>query len=106
MNLKKGDLILIFVLVLFFISTFIISLNKVSNKEKIIIREKGRTIKTININQDQIIQLKNNTIVIENKKIYMKNANCPDQICVKHKPLTQKGSIICLPNRVEVLFDE
>ena len=44
-----------------------------------------------------------NVIVIENHMVYMEEADCPDQICVRHKPVEKNGeSIICLPNRVFV----
>ena len=39
--------------------------------------------------------------VIENGKVYMKEANCPDRLCVHSKAIDEKGgSIVCLPNKV------
>lgn len=44
-----------------------------------------------------------NICVIENGTVYMKSADCPDQICVKTKPIhSRAASIICLPNKVSV----
>ena len=44
-----------------------------------------------------------NICVIENGTVYMKSAYCPDQICVKTKPIHNRAaSIICLPNKVSV----
>ena len=44
-----------------------------------------------------------NVIVIENGKVYVKSATCPDGICVGHRPVFRDGeSIICLPNRVVI----
>ncbi len=44
-----------------------------------------------------------NTIVIKDGEVYMKNADCPDQLCVKHKPISKNGEmIICLPNQIFV----
>ena len=42
-----------------------------------------------------------NTVIIENGTVFMKNASCPDQLCVHHKAVSMDGeTIICLPNQV------
>ena len=42
-----------------------------------------------------------NTLVIENGSVYMKSADCPDKICVAHRPVKNKGeTIVCLPHRL------
>ena len=47
--------------------------------------------------------MESNVIVIENGKVYVKSATCPDGICVGHRPIFRNGeSIICLPNRVVI----
>jgi len=44
-----------------------------------------------------------NVIRIEDGKVRMIEANCPDQVCVNTRPAQADGqSIICLPNRVAV----
>lgn len=44
-----------------------------------------------------------NVCVIEDGSVYMKSADCPDQICVKTKAIrTSASSIVCLPNKVVV----
>ena len=44
-----------------------------------------------------------NVVVIENGMVFVSEANCPDQICVKHKPLNQTADpIVCLPNSLVV----
>ncbi|MBR2490513.1 MAG: NusG domain II-containing protein [Ruminiclostridium sp.] len=50
-----------------------------------------------------------NVVTIEDGYVFMAEANCPDQICVKHKPLNETADpIVCLPNSlvVEVITDE
>ena len=35
----------------------------------------------------------------------MLEANCPDEICVHHKPISKNGeTIVCLPNKVVVVI--
>ena len=44
-----------------------------------------------------------NVCVIEDGSVYMKSADCPDQICVKTKAIrTSASSIVCLPNKIVV----
>ena len=50
-----------------------------------------------------------NTLVIENNKAFIKDANCPDKICEGHNPISYKGeTIVCLPHKVviEIISDE
>lgn len=44
-----------------------------------------------------------NELVIEDGTVYMKDADCPDRLCVKHGKLTgAQDSIVCLPHKVVV----
>lgn len=44
-----------------------------------------------------------NIVCIENGEISVKEASCPDKICVKHGPLkSELLPIICLPNKLEI----
>ena len=47
-----------------------------------------------------------NTLVIKDGAADMISADCPDQICVKHAPISNVGeTIICLPNKVVVTIE-
>ncbi len=44
-----------------------------------------------------------NRLVIENGEVYILQADCPDKICVNHKPVKYANErIVCLPNKVVV----
>lgn len=44
-----------------------------------------------------------NIFMCQNKEVRMINANCPDQICVHHYPISAAGeNIICLPHKVVI----
>ena len=50
-----------------------------------------------------------NTLVIEDSKAFMKDANCPDKICEGHSKISYKGeTIVCLPHKVviEIVADD
>ena len=47
-----------------------------------------------------------NKLVIKDGMADMVFADCPDQVCVKHEPISKIGeSIICLPNKVVVTIE-
>mgnify|MGYP003320081709 CR=1 FL=1 len=44
-----------------------------------------------------------NTLVIENGKAYVSEANCPDKICAGHKAVSYSGeTIVCLPHKIVI----
>ena len=72
--------------------------------------QQGTELARYSLAQDRQIPIgESNLLVIEGGKARMLRANCPDQICVKHKPLNQTADpIVCLPNSlvVEVITNE
>lgn len=47
-----------------------------------------------------------NVLIIKDGTADMITADCPDQICVKHEPISRAGeTIICLPNKVVVTIE-
>lgn len=58
--------------------------------------------------KEQVIQINDtNTLVIHNHEADMLFADCPDQICVKHTPISGTDeNIICLPNKVVVTIED
>ena len=44
-----------------------------------------------------------NVLVIEDGRAYVRRADCPDKICVGHRPISQVGeTIVCLPHKVVI----
>lgn len=47
-----------------------------------------------------------NILVIENGEAYLKDANCPDKLCVKMGRISKTGqSVTCLPNKLNVRIE-
>lgn len=56
-----------------------------------------------NIEKEIICENGKNILVIENGEAYMKSADCPDKICVSHRPIKHNGeTIVCLPHRLVI----
>ena len=47
-----------------------------------------------------------NLLVVEDGKVYIKNADCPDKTCVKTGYADEMKSIVCLPHKVTVTVEE
>ncbi|MDW2798815.1 NusG domain II-containing protein [Clostridium boliviensis] len=66
----------------------------------------GNHYETLDLNQDTEILVKGyqggtNRIVIQNGKVHVSDASCPDKICIHQGTIEQTGeSIVCLPNRM------
>lgn len=68
----------------------------------------GRLYGTYNLEKNQEISIEldgeiANVVVIEDGEAYMKDADCPDQLCIHQGAISRdKQTIICLPNKVVV----
>ena len=107
--LKKRDIILIAALLLVGIITFIIWQFVYSDKGNYItVEQRGEMIGTYTLGKDTIIPLEYrddtvNVLMIEDGFAYMKEAECPDHLCIKQGKVNKIGqTIVCLPNKVVV----
>lgn len=109
--MKKKDLILIAsVLIAAIVVWLIISFASKTDTGKVYIKVDGNTQGVYDLNKNQEIVIKDGTNILQIKdgEAFMIDADCPDKLCMKHKPIKQNHeSIICLPNKVvvEVLSD-
>ena len=68
----------------------------------------GETVDVLPLNEDLTKEYTDadggkNLLVIENGKARIAQADCPDKLCAKHRPVSRSGeSIICLPHRLVV----
>lgn len=111
--MKKNDWILMSIVVLIGLLSFGIVkwIQQESTKEPMAqITVNGKIVGTYPLSENQIIDIPSkgkwtNRFKIEDGAIYMLEANCPDKICVHHKPISQNGeTIVCLPNKVVVVI--
>ena len=103
--MKKKDCIFLFaVLILGCVLWFIFRPSDADEQAMVRITVDGQMYGEYPLDKNQEIHIfDTNVCVIENGSVRMKSADCPDQICVKTKPIhTRAASIICLPNKVSV----
>ena len=99
--MKKQDFILIVaVCAVAAVLALLFSLVK-SDGKTVVVKENNQIKAEYPLGVDRSVQLRNNTFVISAGSVYMSNANCKNQICVKTGKISKRGEcIVCLPNKV------
>lgn len=99
--MKKGDIVIIAVLLAaaVFLAVFFLAGRDTGNK--VLISVNNEQVFEGSLKTDREIDLDTNLVVIKNGKVYVDNADCHNQICVRHRPISKKGeTIVCLPNKI------
>ncbi|MBR1597490.1 MAG: NusG domain II-containing protein [Lachnospiraceae bacterium] len=103
-NLKKGDLILIAVILsITGIAALLIMQQKRGDQ---VIITSGEAKETYSLNESRTIRVScesggYNTVVIRNGMVWVEEADCKNQICVNHKPVSKNHeSIVCIPHKL------
>lgn len=97
--LKKGDFIIILSVLLLALASSALVLSPKSGKT-VTVKENNKTVYSGSLYENKTVKLAGNTVEIKNGKVRVSSADCKNQICVNHKPISKKGGIICLPNKV------
>ena len=84
-----------------------------SKRGKVVVKVDGEVVGTYPLSEDRetVIQTENGTnhLVIKDGTAYLKEADCPDQLCVKQGKISKTGKlIICLPHKliIEIVAGE
>ncbi|HNX14907.1 MAG TPA: NusG domain II-containing protein [Oscillospiraceae bacterium] len=98
---KKADIVIIVVLLAAAAGLFLLSASNDSGTG-VRITKNGQIVGVYPLNQDNLIIIdEHNSVRIDDGKVRMEHADCPDGYCLKMGEIS-RGSIICLPNRVVV----
>ena len=73
------------------------------------ITSQGQIVKTVNLRKDQTftVESKNggyNVITVQDGKIAVTEASCPDHYCMMRGFCNSGTEIVCLPNRMSIRF--
>ena len=95
MKIRKKDIILLLLLlVLAGVGSLLLQLRPAA--DQVVIRQDGKIIGSYLLTQDR-------EIVIEAGRVAVIEADCPDQICVRHRQINRdQETIVCLPHRLVV----
>lgn len=75
--------------------------------EKVLIYHKDELVYEMDLNNDEVKQFAFdegiNVVEVKDSKVFVKSADCKNQICVKSKPIDAAGSVIvCAPHSFTV----
>ena len=106
---KKSDIVLTALLAILGVSLYFLPITSGRTGSTVVIKRNTAVYQEIPINKDTEIQINDdnghplNTITIKNGTVQMRNASCPDGLCVKQGSISKTGQIIiCLPNKVVI----
>ena len=108
--MKKGDIIVIFTLIVVFCLSFIyISNSFITTGDKYIsVQVNGEEIKQITFgNEKTVYPIRTsfglNILEVDNESVRVIEASCPDKLDVKFGKINKVGqAIICMPNRLVI----
>lgn len=109
MKMKKMDFILILTVVVLAVGGLLLySILGQKEAGRVVVEVDGEVYGEYELQENQEVLInETNILIIENGVANMLEANCPDQICVKHVPISKNGeTIVCLPNKVVVTIKE
>lgn len=101
--MKKGDFIIIAAVIAAVITSAVLAFSFSKPGVRVVVRQNNKVIYDENINVNKIVDTGSNTVIIKDGIVYMKKANCKNQVCVNKGKISNKGDeIVCLPNKVIV----
>lgn len=105
-NTTLADRLLFIFLISVSIAGIFISREAMSQSSEVSIEVDGRQVYTLPLDGNKLIPIDGpygkTVIEIKDRRVRVKEAHCPNQICVKEGWIS-KGAIVCLPNRIVVL---
>jgi len=109
MKLKKYDYVIFAILALITIASIAIPFifSKDYSNALVVIKVNGAEYKTIPLNTNSSIPVNingnYNLISVENGKVHIEDANCPDKLCVRSGSISSPGKpLVCLPHKLTV----
>ncbi len=104
---KKGDIILVIILILAVILTAVFATQKEDSFVEVYVN--GNFVCQLELDEDSTIDLKklkcNVDLILQVKdgKVSVTHSDCPDKLCVSSSAVSSVGGmIVCLPNKVVI----
>lgn len=108
MKKYKKDIIVVFLLLAVALGCYLyFNMNNIKSAGYVQVYREDSLIKTYPLSKDGQYEIKTennfNQIIIEKGSVFMKDADCPDKLCVRQGKISKNGeSIICLPHKLVV----
>lgn len=105
--MKKADILIFIVFILAGLSLMTLGKFCFDNGDVAIVEIGGQEIMEVSLNKEQTIDLAKygieNKLLVKDSSICVTYSDCPNQICVSHKPISKKNEVICcLPHKLVI----
>ena len=106
--INRNDLILILSLIMIPLAGMILMDSLYEHGDRVLIYVDDELRGTYPLDEDEKVTIRgygngSNTVMIEDGRVYMDAASCPDRLCIHQGHIDKTGQmIVCLPNRVVV----
>lgn len=101
---KKGDIIILVILVAVIVVSIVFATRpRSATVAKVFVD--GRLVYSLDLSKNTDIELLDGrmTICVEDGKVFVKDSDCKEQLCVHSAPISGEGGmIVCLPNKVVI----
>lgn len=101
-----GDRLLFLLLISLSIAGIFVSRDALSQGSEVIVEIDGKPMYTLPLYEDRLLSVGgpygDTLIEIKEKKVRVREAHCPNQLCVKEGWIS-KGVIVCLPNKLVII---
>lgn len=96
---KKADIFLLIFIIAFAVTLSVCFFFLPKNTgNTLIISINNQEYMRVSLNEDNIIELPQNTVIIKDGHAYVEASHCPDKVCINQGKISKKGqTIICLP---------
>ncbi len=106
----KRDMIVILSVILLSILIFLIFKFTGERGDKVIVTVDNKVVESFSLSENKEYYIENdygrNVLIIENGYAYIKEADCPDEICVKTGKICKRNEIIvCLPHKLVISIE-
>ena len=103
----KSDIILVSCIVLFALAIFCAMLLFRSEGGSALVTVSGKEYARVSLSVDSVTPIETdlgyNLLIVEGGEAYIKEASCPDKVCVHHRRIKYSGeTVVCLPNELTV----
>lgn len=100
--LKKADVILAVGILLIALAFFLFFGTQKTGAE-VVVESEGELYGTYSLMEDRIIEVEGNKIGIKSGEVFMQEADCSNQDCIRQGKKKKAGeSIVCLPNKLVI----
>ena len=102
------DIVILILLVVAGITGYIAFKRSMKHGGNVNVRVDGKLVRTVSLDDDGEYRIDGsdggyNILVVKNGSAYVKEADCPDRLCVKQGKISGEGeTVICLPHKVVI----